>query len=350
MPPLGVSVSAVVGAITMGCALAAPAGALPLSPGDRIRVSIPEGEEFSGIFEVDLNGNLDLPYVPPMPVVGLESDQIEALLSQELVQGGFFQPSFLQVSANVVQWAPIEVFVSGETFAPGRVLINELSPAAETQEPVVLTGQHTSQRFLSAAIRAAGGVLPNANLTDIQLTRQGQTLRTDISGIFTGEPFQDVPLVAGDRIFVPDSGHLNPDLVRPSQITPPGIKVLLSNLTVPAAGNAIAAVGNHNTSFAYGSRFSHAVVAANCAGGIKNTNAGRRALLVTTDRLTGRTTYLERKVDDILKESTRDADNPFLMPDDVVACYDSRTTQVRDILDAVGQFFTPFNIIKQLFR
>ena len=33
--------------------LATPCLALPLSPGDRVKVMIPEGTEFSGIFEVN---------------------------------------------------------------------------------------------------------------------------------------------------------------------------------------------------------------------------------------------------------------------------------------------------------
>jgi polysaccharide export outer membrane protein len=336
------------GSIILGWSIASPSWGVPLSPGDRLKVSIPEGEEFSGIFEVNGDGTIGIPYLPPLMVVGQEPEQVQQQLFETLVQGGFFQPSFLRVSVNIIQWAPIEVFVSGETFLPGRVLINEHSDAEKTQSPVQVTGQYTEKRYLASAIRDAGGVKPNADVTAIQLIRNGQTQVFDLSGIFTGQPFADVPLVAGDRIIVPDSGRMNSNLVRPSQITPVGVKIFLSNLTVPATGNAISGIGRDATSFSYGSRFSHAVVAANCAGGTKTTNAGRRAILVNTNQLTGQTQYLERRVDDILKKSTNDADNPFLMANDAVACYDSHVTQARDIVDTISKFFAPFSLIKLL--
>jgi polysaccharide biosynthesis/export protein len=341
---VGIFISSAVAVLT----LAAPSWGLPLSPGDRIKISIPEGEEFNGTYEVNLDGNLDIPYLPSLPVVGLNLDRVKHNLTQTLLTGGFFQPSFLRVSVNIVQWAPVEVFVSGATFVPGRVLINEQSDAEKTQPSVSLTGQYATNRSIVNAIRSAGGVKPNADVKTIQLIRAGQTQTVDLSGVFSGEPFEDVPLIAGDRIIVPDSGHIHNELVRPSQLTPVGIKIFMSNLTVPATSNATSSIGQDARSFPYGSRFSHAVVAANCAGGTKTTNAGRRAILVTTNQLTGQTKSLERRVDDILKKSVNDVDNPFLMSNDVVACYDSNTTQARDVIDTILTFLSPFSFIKQL--
>jgi polysaccharide biosynthesis/export protein len=330
--------------------LATPSWALPLSPGDRIKVNIREGDEFNGTYEVNLDGNLNVPYLPPLAVVGLELDQVQNNLAQTLITGGFFQPSFLQVSVNIVQWAPVEVFVSGATFLPGRVLINEPTDAEKTQPSVTLTGQYAPNRYLVNAIRTAGGVKPTADIKMVQLVRGGQTQNIDLSGVFTGETFEDLPLMAGDRIIVPDSGHFNNELMRPSQITPAGVKVFLSNLSLPATGNAGASIGRDGSSFAYGSRLSQAVVAANCAGGTKTSNAGRRALLVTTDPLTGKTSHIERRVEDILRKSLNNADNPFMMSNDAVVCYDSNTVQARDIVDTVLRFLSPFSLIKQILR
>lgn len=327
--------------------LSTPSLALPLSPGDRVKVTIPEGEEFSGIFEVNLEGNLEIPYLNPLPVVGLEPEQVEENLTTALIDGAFFQPSFLRVSLRVVQWAPVEVFVSGATFLPGRVFINEPSPAEKTQPPVPVAGQYPPNRYMGVAIRDAGGVKPNADIKNIQLIRNGETRIVDFSGVFTGEPFVDVPLIAGDRIIVPDSGKMHNELVRTSQITPGGVKVFLSNLTVPATGNAVSGIGRDATSFPYGSRFSHAVTAANCVGGTRGTNAERKAILVTTEQLTGKTTYLQRHVNDLLTNSTNDANNPFLQANDIVACYDSRVVQVRDVIQTI---LSPIPILRDLFR
>ncbi len=324
-----------------------PCLALPLSSGDCVKVSIPEGGEFSGIFEVNQEGNLEIPHLSYFPVAGLEPEQVQENLTTALIDGGFFQPSFLQVSVNVVQWSSINVFVSGETFFPGRVMINELSAPEKTLQPTLVTGQYPPNRYLAIAIRDAGGVKPNADITAVQLIRNGETRFLDLSGIFTGEPFEDVPLIAGDRIIISDSGQMHNELMRPSQITPAGVKVFLSNLTVPATGNAAAGVGRDATSFPYGSRFSHAVTSANCAGGTRGTNAERKAILVTTDRLTGKTTYLERDINHLLTHSTNDTNNPFLKADDIVACYDSKVVQFRDVLQTI---LSPLSIFRDLFR
>ncbi|WP_255102326.1 MULTISPECIES: polysaccharide biosynthesis/export family protein [unclassified Synechococcus] len=320
---------------------AAGVKALPLSPGDRVKVTIPEGEEFSGIFEVNLNGELELPYIRGIPVTGLEPYQLQDRIYQALVKGGYFQPSYLKVSVNVIQWAPVEVFVSGSTFAPGRVLINEWTPAEQTLAPVAQGGQGAFNRFLSAAIRSAGGLLPTADVTAVEMIRNQERLVVDLSGAFTGEPFKDIPLVAGDRVIVPDTGQVNPLIIRPSQITPVGVKIYISNLTVPATSNATSAIGRDATSFPYGSRFSHAVVSGNCAGGTVITNAYRRAVLVRVDATTGKTTTLDKGVEQLLRRSSSSENNPYLMPNDAVACYDSAVTNVRDVLRIFSEIIGP---------
>ena len=336
---MGKLLAAVLATVTVWAPLAAVA--LPLSAGDRVKVTIPEGEEFSGIFGVGLTGELELPYVRGLRVAGLEPEQVERVIHDALVAQGFFQPSFLRVSVTVVQWAPVEVFVSGATFQPGRVVINEWSDAEQTQPPVQQAGQAPFSRFLSSAIRQAGGVTPTADVTAVALIRGARNETVDLSGIFSGIPFQDVPLIAGDRVVVPDRGQVDPTIVRPSPITPIGVKIFISNLTVPATGNAVSAIGRDATSFPYGSRFSQAVVSANCAGGALWTNARRRVALVRTDQFTGKTTVLERPVEDLLRRSSSDADNPYLMANDAVACYDSGVTNLREVLGIIRDVVVP---------
>ncbi|AFY27561.1 polysaccharide biosynthesis/export family protein [Cyanobium gracile] len=318
-----------------------PAQALPLSPGDRIRVTILDGEEFNGTYEVNLDGNIDIPYLSPLKVVGKEPDAVRGELRQLLVNGGYFQPSFLQLSVNVIQWAPVNVFVAGDVFFPGRVLINE-KPADRPDEPAVtISGQYPPNRFLSVALKSSGGVKPTADVSAIKLIRGGKESLHDFSGLFTGEPVQDVALIANDQVIVTATEKVNPQIIRPSPITLAGVKVFLSNLTVPATGNAPSGISRDATSFTYGNRFSQAVVAANCAGGTRLTNAGRKAILVRTDESTGKTNFVERKVDSLLMNSANDADNPYLMPNDAVACYDSATTTVRDIIRSIAEIVTP---------
>jgi polysaccharide biosynthesis/export protein len=334
--------------VLAGFFLASPGWGLPLSPGDRIKVSIPEGELFQGTYAVNLDGSLKIPYLSAIPVAGLEPTAIEQVLKQELIEAELFNPDFIQVSVQVSQWAAIQVNVAGATFQPGRVVINQRSPE-ELANATQLSGDYPPQRFLAAAIQAAGGVLPNADVKRIELIRNGEKTTFDFSGVFNGETVDEIPLIAGDRIIVPDSGAFHNELVRPSQITIPGLRVFLSNLTQPASSNSSASINKDSSAFVYGSRFSQAVVAANCAGGSSN-NAKRRAVLVRTDRMTGQTKAIDRPVEELLRAENDDETNPFLMPDDGVACYDSATTNLRGVAQVLGDIFSPFSLLLNLFR
>jgi polysaccharide export outer membrane protein len=189
----------------------------------------------------------------------------------------------------------------------------------------------------------------------ILLKRGEQETVVDLSGVFTGAPLEDIPLVAGDRILVPSKGYQQPELVRPSEITPPGIKVFISNLTIPAVSNASSAIGNQQEgiTFPYGARFSQAVIAGNCAGGIPNTNASRKALLVRVNPITGETMIKERKVEDLLRNFENNEDNPLLMPRDGMVCYDSSITKTRDVFRTITDILSPLNpflLLRNLFR
>ncbi|AGY60240.1 polysaccharide biosynthesis/export family protein [Gloeobacter kilaueensis] len=326
-------------------AATAPLGAMPLSPGDKVRLVLPEGEGFSGSYEVDGGGALDLPHLGRLPVAGLEPEAAARRVSETLVEEGYFQKAFARTNLQVLAWAPINVEVEGATFNPGRVLINP-RPVKEGREDEAadLPGDATLERNLAAALRAAGGVRPNADLAHIRLIRAGVEKTVDLSGVLTDGAIEDVPLQAGDRIVVPAVATFQASLVRPSQITPPGIMVFLSNLTQPATNNASSHVDRDVREFAYGSRFSQAVIAANCLGGTQTTNADRYAVLVRTSRETGETKTLDRSIEQLIRHSD-DTNNPLLMPGDGVACYDSGVTNTRSIFQLVGDILNPFSLL-----
>ncbi len=331
-----------------------PLWAAPLSPGDTIRVVVnPDGSDFSGLYLVGPDGNLDLPYLPPLPAAGEEASQVQADLAQLLVNQQLFRAGQLQVAVTVVRWAPIRVAVAGAVFYPGQVLINEPSSTQGQYQtlppPSQVSGAYASDRYLTAAILAAGGVTPYADVHHIELIRAGHIKTFDLSGAFTGQPVPQVPLEARDQIFVPTLNTFQDDLVRPSDITLSGVRVFLSNLTVPATSNSGSAINAQSTGFSYGSRFSQAVVSANCTGGTPGTNAGRRAVLVHTDRLTGKITYTDRSIQSLIHDhKDDDTGNPFLMEGDGVACYDSRVSTIRDVFRALGDILNPFDILRNI--
>ncbi|NJK40961.1 MAG: polysaccharide export protein [Acaryochloridaceae cyanobacterium SU_2_1] len=335
---------------------ALPSVALPLSPGDRLEVTIPNEKHFSRIYEVNQEGNLEVPYLGDLAVAGLEPLDAEQKLTRALVTAGYFPPQALKLSLKVVLWAPVEVGISGEVFLPGRVTINE---SAKEERPVdivgndskLILGDYPPRRSLTKAISAAGGVTPTADISKVRIIRGQLEKVIDLTGVFSGGAVENISLVAGDQVIIPTADRFQPELVRPSEITLPGIKIFVSNLTIPADSNNLSAIRNEQEgiSFPYGGRFSQAVVATNCVGGTKATNADRKAILMRVDRLTGKTTYLERPVEDLIRNSYTEAENPLLMPRDAVACYDSRLTNTRDVFRSITDIFTPAKLLLDLF-
>jgi len=333
--------------------------ALPLSPGDRIRISVPaddavpETYRFSGIYEVNLDGTIQVPFLEPMPAAGLEVAQLQQQLTDSLISGGLFQPQFLQVTAQVVDWGPVQVTVAGATFEPGRILVTDQAPSemapretvvVETRvEPFTISGEYPVGRYLTAVLRRAGGLTPKADIENIRLIRGTEEKVVDLSGVLSGEPVEDLPLIAGDQIVVPELTQIQPELVRPSQVTPAAIAIFLSNQTDPGSG------GGEVTQVAYGSRFSQAVVAAQCAGGTRSTNANRRVTLIQTNRTTGQTEVFDRKVEDLLRNSNDTEINPYLMPEDSIVCYDSAVTNTSGVLNFIGNILNPFRTLRSIF-
>ena len=328
---------------------------IPLSPGDRLRITIPGigGEEFSGEYEVNFSGALEIPFLDPLPVLGLTATQVQDRLRARLLEEQLFLPQQLRVSIQVLDYAPIQISVNGEVFEPGRILLSqETALLADAEGQVVeLPGDYPLERYLTSALKAIGGVRPTADVSRVQIVRNGTLLpEVDLLGIFSGAPVVDYPLVSGDQIVVP-TREFQRALVRPSQITPDSIDLYVSNVTQPGGGSVLSGTDNINVaSFEYGTNLAQALVSARCVGGTRTTNANRRALLIQTDDMTGGLTTSEYSVTDLINDSTQSsAENPYLMPDDAIACYDSRNTNIRGILGTVVDFINPLNLLINLF-
>ena len=89
---------------------------IPLSPGDRLQITIQNGEPYSGLFEVDLDGNLKVPFLEPIKAFGQTTDDVERALADALVEKKLFYRKRLMLSVRVQQWAPIQVHVGGAVF------------------------------------------------------------------------------------------------------------------------------------------------------------------------------------------------------------------------------------------
>lgn len=318
---------------------------LPLSPGDLLDIQIENGEGFNGHYVVDPDGSVQLPLISPIRVGGIGVLATAEKIELALVRGGIFKPEFTRVSVRVLHWAEINVTVTGAVFEPGRVRINENRQESVVVERVQAVGDYANRRSIVEAIRTASGIRPDAKLDQVILVRNGWQIELNLSGIVSGKPVQDIALVNGDHIVVPTTGCFQSALVRPSQVTPKGFRVFMSNLTIPSTDNASSAVGRFSSSLPYGTTLLQAVVSANCVGGTQLTNAPRKVVLASRNPLTKEYQVIERSIEQLMRGAGREEINPYLMPNDAIACYDSDVSNLRDFARGLGEVIAPLNVI-----
>ncbi|WP_251977702.1 polysaccharide biosynthesis/export family protein [Salinicola avicenniae] len=313
-----------------------------LAPGDRLRVDVlGDPGDLSKLYVIDELGHLALPGLPVIDTTGRSVAEVEARLSDRLVEAQLVRRLPRVAAVSLVERAGISISVSGAVFNAGTVRIGERpveSRIGQRDGPVA--GDANLGRNLSMAIMAAAGARPDANLGDVRVIRGDQWTTVDLAGLVEGSGADDLRLAPGDRIEVPSTHCFDAALVRPTPVTPPGVRVFMSNLSRPAASNASSAIGKESTSLPYGTRLLQGLVSANCVGG-SAMNAHRHAVLISTNPFDDTTVVIDRDVEDMLERPDRDRINPYLMPRDALACYDSRWMNVRDAVSMVGEALGP---------
>ncbi|WP_460272161.1 polysaccharide biosynthesis/export family protein [Celeribacter sp. ULVN23_4] len=306
-----------------------------LSRNDLLDIRVSDDETFNGNYVVSRDGTLKLPFLPAIQAQGKSPAAVEAELAKLLVQEGFYDEA-PRISVLVADYASVTVAVSGAVFEPHAVEIGAQNADGIDRARQEALGASTEARNLSAALRSVGGVRPDADLSVVELYRGGRKHILDMTGVFEGRNAVDVMLITGDEIVVPSRQCFQDDLMRPSPISPPGISLFLSNLTKPAANNASSAVGREVREVPYGTRFMQAVVDTNCVGGARATSAHRSAVLFTRDPMSGVSIVIERNIEDMLRRADRDDYDPYLLPGDSIACYDSRITNLTEVAGVMG--------------
>lgn len=314
----------------------------PLAPGDRLSVNVlGDVDRLTGTYVVESDGTVRLRGIAPSRAGGLPIEAVEAALRSRLVESGMVKPLRNAVSISLVESAGVSVAVTGAVFDPNAVRAGERTPESRIGlKEGAVTGDANVSRSVATAIRAAGGVRPDADIERIYLVRGDAFVELDLSGLVRGFAADDIAITTGDRIIVPSRTCFAADLVRPTPLTTPGIRVYMSNLTRSANNNAGAAIGKETTSLPYGTRLLQALVAANCVGG-SYMQSDRRAVLISRNPVNGRSVVIERDIEKLVREADRDAYDPYLMPGDAIACYDSRWTNLSEAIGVVSQGLTP---------
>jgi polysaccharide biosynthesis/export protein len=343
----GIMLAIAAAAIVAMVLTAGEAQATPLTAGDRVQLVLENGEGFSGKYQIDLQGQIALPYAGAVKIAGMDAAQASQAVTQRLEAQGLFRPGAARTTMQVLWWAPLNVSVSGEVFNPGTQAVNMPASRDRTIERAEeIPGAYAPNRNLSDALKAAGGITTWADLSRVALRRGGLTTVHDVRHLLSGQPGIDPALQEGDELTVARLAQPEPLQARPSAITPPGIKVFAGNM-VQSQNNAPAANALGALPMAYGSRLSQAVVAINCAGGINWSNASRMASLVRTERTTGQTRRWNVPVEKLLDEGS-DEINPLLQEGDALACYDSQVTGWREVFKVLTDILSPISIFRGL--
>ena len=306
-----------------------------LSRNDLVGVWVGNDDTFTGDYVISRDGTLKLPFLSPIPAQGRSTDQIEADITRQLLENDFYSDA-PRISVRVADFASVTVGVSGAVFEPRAVEIGGVQGNNLDTRRQDALGASTEGRNLSAALRSAGGVRPDADISAVEVRRNGTLYRLDMRGVFEGQNAVDIMLLTGDEISVPSRQCFQEDLMRPSPISPPGVSLYLSNLTQPATNNAASAIGQTVREVPYGTRYLQAVIDANCVGGSRSTSAERSSVLFSRNPVTKVSAVIERDIEDLLRRADRDDYDPYLLPGDALACYDSTVTNLAEIGRVLG--------------
>jgi len=159
----------------------------PIGAGDLVEMSIFDTPELSGKLRVSNTGDITLPLVGSLHVAGLKADDMQNLIRQKFIDGGFLKDP--QVTVFVAEYATQGVAVLGEIKTPG------IYPAF---------GAHNLVDYISLA----GGLTPLSG-TNITITRVGHPddpEHVKISASAAPKPLNNPEIFPGDSIFVEKTG------------------------------------------------------------------------------------------------------------------------------------------------
>ncbi|PSN17019.1 sugar ABC transporter substrate-binding protein, partial [filamentous cyanobacterium CCP5] len=163
--------------------------AYTLGAGDVVRVDMFRVPQYSGEYEIQVDGSLYLPLVGAVAVEGLPlpaaSERISTAYADILRRP--------IVSLSILRRRPLELGIAGEVLRPGSY---------------TLTGTDASFPSLTRLLEIAGGVTQSADLRQVEIRRQNngttQVLAVDLWQLLqTGDQGQNVALRDGDSVFIP---------------------------------------------------------------------------------------------------------------------------------------------------
>ena len=196
------------------------AGDYRLGAADLLKITVFDHSELSVDARISESGNITFPLLGELAVVGLSTREVEQLLTSRLQDGNYVRQA--QVSVLVTEYQSQKIAVMGHVLRPGQYALN------------------TSNRVLDLIAQAGGivtgaaGVAGLAGDEGILIRHDGTKVGIDLPAMFAGDPTQNLPVAAGDTIFIPSA----PQFYVYGEVQRPGIYRLERYMTVSQAISA----------------------------------------------------------------------------------------------------------------
>ena len=150
--------------------------------GDELRIYIYGGQERDVVTRVSREGEMLVPPLEPLPVVGLTLEDARELVSEKIGE----QIIGASAVVTLARLRAISITLAGEVAGPGTYTVSGLTT-------------------VSQAVFQAGGVSEIGSLRDIRVLRQGEIVaRFDLYDLLLrGDASGDIRLQSGDVVFTP---------------------------------------------------------------------------------------------------------------------------------------------------
>jgi len=169
-----------------------------VGPGDVIDVLLYGNQNQAYQMVVGKDGRINFPQLGPISVGGLLFTAVQSEIESRVAH----QMIGVRASVSMAQTRSIQVFVMGDAFAPGAYTVSGLAT-------------------ITSALYAAGGIRKTGSLRNIELKRDGVTVRRlDLYDLLIhGNTSDDAKLLQGDVVLVPPVGPtvaINGQVQRPA--------------------------------------------------------------------------------------------------------------------------------------
>jgi len=203
-----------------------------LGVGDNLIVSLKGAREEVLSVQVDREGRLIVPFLPPVKVSGLTLGEVKSIMNRNVSNSLIGTEAYLSVSTL----RQISVLVAGEVENPTLVRTTSLSTPIEV-------------------LLHVGGVKKTGSLRNITIIRGNKNIPVDLYNVIEGSPGKFNLLRDGDRLIVPTIGAtvaISGNVIRPGIYElPRGQESISSNMALDLAGGPIRKRGNSFTHLRY---------------------------------------------------------------------------------------------------